>query len=264
MALPLQGTLDAQAGLAAPGPRGGSSWCRHGSAAVAAGHLDATGLQARVTLGSVGGGAGRAAGRRLPDVVPEDGFGTLAKVAVGLDSQVRWSSGQTRATARPTMWRSSTEPRLPSFSGPSWERESAELERWSPMTQTRPGGTVMSKSWSLAASPGLRYGSLIAVPFTVIRPPSSQQTTWSPGRPMTRLMRWFSALSGSRPTNVMASRMADTTVPCGTAGVASSHWPGSPNTTMSPRLRSTGPGVSLLTMTRSLRTRVSSMDPDGM
>ena len=39
---------------------------------------------------------------------------------------------------------------------------------------------------------------------------------------------------------------------------------GSSNTTTSPRRRSKGPGVSLLTMTRSSDARVSSIDPDGM
>ncbi len=161
-----------------------------------------------------------------------------AKVAVGLDSQVRWSSGQTRATARPTMSRSSTDPWLPLFSGPSWARESAELERWSPITQTRPRGTVMSKSWSLAASPGLRYGSLIALPLMVIRPPSSQQTTWSPGSPMTRLIRWFSELSGSRPTKVRVSRTTrDDRAVAAPWGRRRASWPGSANTTMSPRLQ---------------------------
>ena len=40
---------------------------------------------------------------------------------------------------------SSTDPSLPFPFGPSWARESAELDRWSPITHRRPRGTVMSK-----------------------------------------------------------------------------------------------------------------------
>ena len=39
----------------------------------------------------------------------------------------------------------------------SWcERESAELARWSPITHSRPWGTVMSNCWVDGAFPGYR------------------------------------------------------------------------------------------------------------
>ena len=48
------------------------------------------------------------------------------------------------------------------------------------------------------------------------------------------------------------------------AGTTSSQPPGSWKTTTSPRWRSTGPGVSLETTTRSPTRRVSSIEPEGM
>ena len=88
----------------------------------------------------------------------------------GSPSQLQSDSGQTTVTARPTMSRSGTEPWLPSPPR-GWNRESEESDRWSPMTHTRPAGTVMSKACRLGESPGLRYGSLTATPLTLSGPP---------------------------------------------------------------------------------------------
>ena len=51
--------------------------------------------------------------------------------------------GQTIITDRPVMSSMGTDPVAPVPS--SWKRESLESLRWSPMTHTLPGGTVMSK-----------------------------------------------------------------------------------------------------------------------
>ena len=66
-------------------------------------------------------------------------------------------------------------------------RESAETERWSPSSHSRPSGTTAVNACRLASSPGKTYGSSNGAPFTVIFPSWSQQTTVSPGRPMTLL-----------------------------------------------------------------------------
>ena len=156
-----------------------------------------------------------------------------------------------------------TEPSAPVPDG-SWKRESSESERWSPMTHTCPAGTVMSKFIELGRSPGLRYGSVISTSLTISLRFSEQQTTWSPGMPMTRLMRWSSDSAGSRPTNTSPSWIAPETPLRSTGGATSSQPPGSWKTTTSPCSRSTGPGVSFETMTRSPTRRVSSIDPEGM
>ena len=104
----------------------------------------------------------------------------------------------------------------------------------------------------------------MATPLTVSWPFLSQQTTWSPGRPMTRLMRWSSESSGSSPTNCSTRWIVARDPDSVGAGANPSQLSGSLKTTTSPRLRSNGPGVSLLTMTRSSRTRVFSIEPDGM
>ena len=63
---------------------------------------------------------------------------------------------------------------------------------------------------------------------------------------MTRLMRWFSASSGSRPTKTSASwTAADDAAALDRQRRASSQPPGSSKTTTSPRSRSNGPGVEL-------------------
>ncbi|SCE19745.1 hypothetical protein GA0115253_103481, partial [Streptomyces sp. Termitarium-T10T-6] len=54
---------------------------------------------------------------------------------------LQWPNGQAITTARPTTSSSATVPR----SGSSrWKRESAESERWSPITKSRPSGTFTS------------------------------------------------------------------------------------------------------------------------
>src|SRR5690242_18100621 len=64
--------------------------------------------------------------------------------------------------------------------------------------------------------------------------------------------------------NVRASLMAPRTGPGSGVTSGGSQPPGSLNTTMSPRFRSNGPGVSLETSTRSPTSNVSSMETDGM
>ena len=105
---------------------------------------------------------------------------------------------------------------------------------------------------------------MISTSLTISLRFGEQQTTWSPGRPMTRLMRWSSDSAGSRPTNTSPSWIAPETPLRSTGGATSSQPPGSWKTTTSPCLRSTGPGVSFETMTRSPTRRVSSIDPEGM
>ena len=92
---------------------------------------------------------------------------------------------------------------------------------------------------------------MISTSLTVSLRFVEQHTTWSPGRPMTRLMRWSSDSAGSRPTNTSPSWIAPETPSRSTGGATSSQPPGSWKTTTSPCLRSTGPGVSFETMTRS-------------
>ena len=79
--------------------------------------------------------------------------------------------------------------------------ESAELLRLSPMTNTVPGGTgpavQLQSIWPLGIGPSqdfalLRLDELALVdglPFTEIRPSSSQHTIVSPATPMTRFTR---------------------------------------------------------------------------
>ncbi len=54
--------------------------------------------------------------------------------------------------ARPTTSSSDTVPKSVSWCA----RESAELDRWSPITHSRPSGTVTSKGVLEGASPGYR------------------------------------------------------------------------------------------------------------
>ena len=55
--------------------------------------------------------------------------------------------------ARPTTESTETVPPYAVF---MWARESAELPRWSPITHSRPWGTVMSNCWVDGAFPGYR------------------------------------------------------------------------------------------------------------
>ena len=132
------------------------------------------------------------------------------------------------------------------------------------MTQMRPAGTTMSKVRSEGTLPSKTYRSVSATPFTLSLPSAAQQTTWSPGRPISRLIRWLPESLGSRPTNVSADRTAPRIGPSCGGVVTGSHSPGSVKTTTSPRCRSKGPGVSLLTTTRSPSCSVFSIDPEGM
>jgi hypothetical protein len=54
--------------------------------------------------------------------------------------------------ARPTTSSSETVPWSVSW----WTRESAELDRWSPITHSRPSGTVTSNGVVEGTSPGYR------------------------------------------------------------------------------------------------------------
>jgi hypothetical protein len=54
--------------------------------------------------------------------------------------------------ARPTTSSSETVPK----SVPWWNRESAEFDRWSPITHSRPSGTLTSNAIVEGLSPGYR------------------------------------------------------------------------------------------------------------
>ena len=122
----------------------------------------------------------------------------------------------------------------------------------------------MSKVRSDGTLPSNTYGSVMTTPLTVSLPSASQQTTRSPGRPISRLIRWLPESLGSSPTKVIAVRSAPRIGPSCGGMVCGNHPPGSVNTTTSPRCRSNGPGVSLLTTTRSPTSSVLSIDSDGM
>lgn len=110
---------------------------------------------------------------------------------------VQWPIGQAITKARPTTRFSGTVP-FPSSS--RWNRESAELERWSPITHSRPTGTLtVNLIWD-GGLPGCRYAvSVSAVPLTVTRPCESQHFTVSPPTATTRLIRSCSFDEGSSP-----------------------------------------------------------------
>ncbi|KYK15441.1 hypothetical protein AUW26_21965 [Streptomyces sp. CC71] len=65
---------------------------------------------------------------------------------------VQCPNGQAITIARPTTSSSETVPKSVSW----WARESAELDRWSPITHRRPSGTVTSKGVREGTSPGYR------------------------------------------------------------------------------------------------------------
>ncbi len=67
-------------------------------------------------------------------------------------------------------------------------RESSEIARLSPMTHSRPRGTTTLNGWFDGLAPGNSYDvSSSGTPLTVTLS-SWQHMTWSPGKPMTRLM----------------------------------------------------------------------------
>src|SRR5699024_9322059 len=124
-------------------------------------------------------------------------------------------------------------------------RESPELDRWSPMTHSSPSGTTSSNWVCEGALPSLRYSSSSSgSPLTVIAPLSSQHTTWSPPRPMTRLIRYPSESSGTTPMNSKTLLKASPTPPLDSDSLGGSQPPGSLKTTTSPR--STSPKVKLI------------------
>ncbi len=111
-------------------------------------------------------------------------------------------SGHATTKARPTTLSTGTKPSPVSL----WcQRESRELLRWSPITQSLPLGTVMVPTGSLSqgVEPGNRYGSSSATPLTFTGPPASH-TTVSPPTAITRLIRSFSSAEGIRPTVLSA------------------------------------------------------------
>ncbi|ANB08806.1 hypothetical protein SAM40697_4849 [Streptomyces ambofaciens] len=65
---------------------------------------------------------------------------------------VQWPKGQAITMARPTTSSSETVPKSVSW----WKRESAEFDRWSPITHSRPSGTSTSKGVVEGLSPGYR------------------------------------------------------------------------------------------------------------
>ncbi len=147
-----------------------------------------------------------------------------------------------------------------------WKRESAELERWSPITHTRPMGTFTLNCDCEGISPGLMYGSINGVPLTVIRPSLSQHFTVSPPTATTRLIRSCSPEAGSSPMKVKNSFTCLTTTGSGLGlGSFANQPPGSLKTTTSPRCGVLpNHGVNLSTSTRSLILMVCSIEPDGM
>lgn len=64
---------------------------------------------------------------------------------------LQWASGQAITMARPTTSSSET---VPPYPRSWWKRESAELDRWSPITHSRPSGTVTSKGVLEGTLPG--------------------------------------------------------------------------------------------------------------
>ena len=89
-----------------------------------------------------------------------------------------------------------------------WARESAECVRLSPITHSRPAGTVTGPNslprhgytdGSAIMVSGSRYGSLRGLPSTV-NPVSARHCTVCPPTAMTRLTRSFSS-GGTKPMN---------------------------------------------------------------
>lgn len=82
----------------------------------------------------------------------EAGSATSEKVA-GSFSRAQWPTGQPITTARPTTRLSGM---VPPPGSPRWKRESAESERWSPITHSRPGGTWSVNFINEGGLPGYR------------------------------------------------------------------------------------------------------------
>ena len=136
----------------------------------------------------------------------------------------------------------------------------------SPITQRLPGGTVTLKAAFADSEFSLgtwMYGSSREMPLTLNCPDAVQQTTVSPGSPMTRLMRWFSLSDALSPTKASAPSSIPVN-PVAAGGGASNHPPGSRKTTTSPCSIGIRAGTSSLTRMRSWTRRVPSIDSDGM
>lgn len=82
-------------------------------------------------------------------VEPEAESDTDAYV-FGSSRVVQWPKGHAITMACPTTPSSETVPKSVSW----WARESAEFDRWSPITHSRPSGTVTSNGVLDGVSPG--------------------------------------------------------------------------------------------------------------
>jgi len=84
-----------------------------------------------------------------------DPLGTAENVS-GSSNCPQWPTGQAMTTALPTTESMGTVPLNWAVfeSSAWWARESAEFSRWSPMTQSRPWGTVTWNSWVEGLLPG--------------------------------------------------------------------------------------------------------------
>ena len=74
----------------------------------------------------------------------------LVKVA-GIGRDLTWDGGQITTKARPSTALSGI---VPPPGSVEWYRESDDSPRWSPITQSLPGGTVTLKNSADGASPG--------------------------------------------------------------------------------------------------------------
>ena len=99
------------------------------------------------------------------------------------------------------------------------------------MTHSLPGGTTWSKESLLGSSPGYTYGSVIGCPLTAIFPAASQQTTWSPATPITRLTKSVSP-TGLPSARAMPPPTRENSDPGGLGGA---NTPSPSKTTTSPR-----------------------------
>ena len=103
----------------------------------------------------------------------------------GASSSPKRLTGQTITAALPMTSSTAT---VPEFSSPMCALESADADRWSPMTHSRPSGTVTGPNARLSGGVFSKtYGSSSGSPSTVTRPSVSQHWTVWPPVAMTRL-----------------------------------------------------------------------------
>ncbi len=127
------------------------------------------------------------------------------------------SMGQATASTRACTALSGTEPWPASW---RWTRESREVARSSPSRKILPRGTVAEKpSGDAGALPSpdtaelrSRYGSSTGVPFTVRRPPLSQQATLSPPTPTTRFTIGVAPQTSSVNTTTSPRRTSEPSI----------------------------------------------------